>query len=104
MVVPSPPADGSSWAAGSAAGRVTGKDWYAALDRDLTTALEALSEEDVTSRRIARGDFEEEYFSPQPIQELDVYREALLIFYGKASVYLRAMDRALPPQWQHWIG
>jgi hypothetical protein len=80
------------------------KNWYAALDRDLMTALEALSEADVTSRRIVRGDFQEEYFSPLPIQELDVYREALLIFYGKASVYLRAMDRALPPQWQHWIG
>jgi hypothetical protein len=80
------------------------KEWYAALDRDLMTALEELSEADVSSRRITRLDFEEDYFSPLPIKELDVYREALLIFYGKASVYLRAMDRALPPQWQHWIG
>ncbi len=78
--------------------------WYAELDRDLLAALETLSEEDMTSRRIARGDFDEGYFSPLPTEQLDVYREALLIFYGKASVYLRAMGTTLPPQWQAWIG
>jgi uncharacterized damage-inducible protein DinB len=80
------------------------KGWYAELDRDLTAALETLSEADMTSRRIARGDFEEGYFSPLPTEQLDVYREALLIFYGKVSVYLRAMGKTLPPEWQAWIG
>lgn len=80
------------------------KDWYAELDRDLMVGLEALSEADMTSRRIIRGDFDEGYFSPLPTQQLDVYREALLIFYGKASVYLRAIGRPLPPQWESWIG
>jgi len=78
--------------------------WYAELDRDLMAVLETLSEADITSRRIVRGDFEEGYFSPLPTEQLDVYREALLIFYGKASVYLRALGRTLPPQWQAWIG
>jgi uncharacterized damage-inducible protein DinB len=78
--------------------------WYAELDRDLMAALETLSEADTTSRRIARGDFDDGSFSPLPTQQLDVYREALLIFYGKASVYLRAMGTTLPPQWQAWIG
>jgi hypothetical protein len=27
----------------------------------------------------------------------------LLIFYGKASVYLKALDKTLPEQWQAWI-
>ncbi len=80
------------------------RGWYAELDRDLMAALETLSEADLTSRRIVRGDFEESYFSPLPTEQLDVYREALLIFYGKASVYLRALGRTLPPQWQAWIG
>ena len=78
--------------------------WYAELDRDLMTALETLSEADMTSRRILRGDFDEGYFSPSITEQLDVYREALLIFYGKASVYLRAIGKTLPPQWQAWIG
>jgi hypothetical protein len=78
--------------------------WYAELDRDLTAALDALSEEDVLTRRIVRGDFDEDFFSPLPRVQLDIYREALLIFYAKVSVYLRAMDRALPGIWSDWIG
>lgn len=78
--------------------------WYADLDRDLHTALEALTEDDVAHRRVVRSDFDIEDFSPLPAQELDIYREALLIFYGKVSVYLRAMGRELPPHWQAWIG
>jgi hypothetical protein len=78
--------------------------WFAELDQDLMAAVAALSEDDIASRRIIRGDFDEEYFSPLPKVQLDVYREALLIFYGKASVYLRAIGRPLPDQWRGWIG
>lgn len=80
------------------------KAWFAELDRDLMSAVEALSEDDIASRRVIRGDFAEEYFSPLPKVQLDVYREALLIFYGKVSVYLRAIERPLPEQWRDWIG
>ena len=80
------------------------KAWFADLDRRLMAGLEALSEEDIAGRRIVRGDFEESIFSPRPKQQLDIYREALLIFYGKVSVYLRAMERPLPGQWLAWIG
>ena len=78
--------------------------WYAELDRDLLAAIEALSEEDIAGRRITRGDFDVEAFSPLAAQELDVYREALLIFYGKVSIYLRLMARELPRHWEEWIG
>lgn len=67
-------------------------------------ALESLSEDDITNRRIVRTDFDIDDFVPLPKVQLDIYREALLIFYGKVSVYLRAMGRTLPPQWQAWIG
>ena len=77
--------------------------WYQELDRDLNVALDGLSPEDMT-RRIVRADFGEEYFSPTPTEQLDVYREALLIFYGKASVYLRALSKLFPDQWRSWIG
>jgi hypothetical protein len=78
--------------------------WYAKLDRELLAAVEALSEEDIAGRRIVRGDFDADFFSPLPAVQLDVYREALLIFYGKASIYLRAMNRPLPGDWADWIG
>ena len=80
------------------------KAWFADLDRDLMAAVEALSEDDIASRRIVRGDFDQEYFSPLPKVQLDVYREALLIFYGKVTVYLRAIERPPPGQWADWIG
>jgi hypothetical protein len=80
------------------------KAWYAELDRDLMAAVTALSEDDIERRRIIRGDFDEDYFSPLPKFQLDVYREALLIFYGKVSVYLRAAEKPFPQQWLDWIG
>ena len=78
--------------------------WYADLDRELASAVEALSEDDIANRRIDRNDFDIGDFSPLPSIQLDIYREALLIFYGKVSVYLRAMGRALPGHWESWIG
>ena len=73
--------------------------WYAALDRELRTALENLSEDDIRNRRIDRG-----HFSLPPQIQLDVYKEALLLFYGKVSVYLRAMGKTPPRRWQEFIG
>ncbi len=78
--------------------------WYTELDRELMAVLEDLSENDIASRRIVRSDFDADYFSPLPRSQMNTYREALLIFYGKVSIYLRAMDRPFPPQWQAWIG
>jgi hypothetical protein len=80
------------------------RSWYAELDRDLLAAAEALTEGDIASRRITRGDYDVDGFSPLAAQELDIYREALLIFYGKVSIYLRLMGRELPRHWQEWIG
>ena len=80
------------------------KEWYADLDRRLADALEALTEDQVASQRVTRNDFDVGEFAPLAPQELDIYREALLIFYGKVSVYLRAMGKALPGHWPAWIG
>lgn len=74
--------------------------WWAALDRDLEAALDAIPEEDVTSsRRIKRSG----QFALTIPAQADVYREALLIFYAKFSVYLRAQGRSLPGDWDDWI-
>lgn len=73
--------------------------WYQEMDEALQETIAALSEEDIASRTIDRGGF----VLPLQIQ-LEVYKEALLIFYGKVSVYLRGMGKELPEQWQAWIG
>jgi hypothetical protein len=77
--------------------------WYTELDRRLVAALEALSEKDM-GRHIVRSDFSEAEFSPVPTAQLTNYREALLIFYGKASTYIRALSKPFPDQWARWIG
>ncbi|HET9083189.1 MAG TPA: hypothetical protein VFN41_02205 [Candidatus Limnocylindrales bacterium] len=76
--------------------------WFGDLDRDLQAAIDAVTEDDAANRRFIRADIPD--FSPLLPQELDIYREALLIFYGKASIYLRALDRDLPGDWPLWIG
>ncbi len=74
--------------------------WYRELDGTLKEVLGALSDEDIEKRQIKRGD---DFFLPIHIQ-LGVYQEALLIFYGKASVYLQALGKTPPQRFQEWIG
>jgi hypothetical protein len=76
--------------------------WFSDLDKDLEAAIEGVSEDDAANRRFIREDLPD--FSPLLPQELDIYREALLIFYSKASIYLRALGRELPGDWPVWIG
>lgn len=80
------------------------RSWFDALDADLMDAIGALSEDDIDGRRVRRSDFEEDFFSPNVRVQLDIYREALLIFYGKVSVYLKSMGRPRTEQWRGWIG
>lgn len=74
------------------------KEWYAALDADLEAALIALKDTDVQTTMIDRG-----WLNPVG-RQLYIYREALLIFYGKVTCYLRAMGKPLPQQMRSWIG
>jgi hypothetical protein len=74
------------------------KDWYQRLDDDLEAALIARKDNDTQTTIIDRG---------WPISlgaQFHVYREALLIFYGKTTCYLRAMGKSLPEQMASWIG
>lgn len=75
------------------------KGWYQLLDTDLNSVLESISDDDVENRKVDRDGFE-----LPPHIHLDVLREALLIFYGKVSVYLKEMGKELPDLWKLWIG
>jgi hypothetical protein len=41
---------------------------------------------------------------PSPFVQFQIYREALYIFYGKASVYLMALQRFVSDEFQTGIG
>lgn len=71
--------------------------WYDTLDAELRTIMEALTDADL-HKTIDRG------FPISVAGQLHVYSEAMLIFYGKASIYLRAMGKTTTRQWQDWIG
>jgi hypothetical protein len=72
--------------------------WYKILDAELEAVISHLSEEDIKTRQIDRGGW-----SATSLIQLEVYKEALLIFYGKVSVYLKAMGKPRPQQWREWI-
>jgi uncharacterized damage-inducible protein DinB len=74
--------------------------WFAELDAALEQTVAGLSEDDIAERVIDRG----QNFKLPPMIQLEVYKEALLIFYGKARVYVSALGKPLPEQWQEWIG
>ena len=74
--------------------------WFQELDGQLRAAIEGFSEEDLENKVIDRGG---DFIIPPRIQ-LEIYKEALLIFYGKTSVYLKMLGRVPSEQWQEWIG
>lgn len=75
------------------------KGWFKSLDADFKAAVEALSDEDIANKIIDRGGF-----NPNVELQLDIYLQALLIFFGKATIYLRAMNKPLPENLEQWIG
>jgi hypothetical protein len=74
------------------------KTWFGELDSSLINALGALSDDDL-KRGVPRG----QYTIPAEIV-FYTYRESVMIFAAKASVYLLALNHALPGQIKSWIG
>lgn len=74
------------------------RDWFAVLDEDLLDSLSDLDDEDL-ERPIDRGGWR------LPLEaNFHVFREAVLIFAAKATLYLRALGKRLPKQLESWIG
>ncbi len=74
-------------------------EWYAQLDAELGEVLEGLEEADL-ARTVDRG---HGFAPPVPVQ-FHIYREALLIFYAKTHVYLKALGKQVDGPWRWWIG
>lgn len=71
--------------------------WRRALDQELEAALESLSEAD--AGHAIRRDGEQVPLAAH----LLVFNEALLLFFGKAFVYLKAGRMAMPNKWGAWV-
>jgi hypothetical protein len=94
-----------NWGAGSADAGIENsvarlKAWYKALDEEFDSVLKAIPQSDMQSKTVDRGGG---FLMPLGGQ-FHTYREALLIFCGKSSVYLRAMNKPLSEQFRTWIG
>jgi hypothetical protein len=74
--------------------------WFAAHDEALNTALSRFTEEEVHVDQIDRG----HGFIASPFVQVQIYREAIYIFYGKLSVYLKALERDAGEEWTMWVG
>lgn len=73
--------------------------WFSRLDAELDEAINRLTDADLTGKLIDRGGFQ-----PPAGLQLHIYREALLIYYAKLSLYLKALRIPLPGQMRSWIG
>lgn len=75
------------------------KAWYATLDDEMQATVAAFSDEDLHKTSDRSGGF------VVPVEmQLDVYLQAVLIFFGKVAVYFRAMNKPLSAQFQDYIG
>lgn len=73
--------------------------WYVAMDAEMKSIIEAFSDADFQGM-IARSSG---YQMPVEMQ-LDVYLQALLIFFGKVTVYLKIMKKPVDATIQEYIG
>ena len=73
--------------------------WYQTLDQQMEAAVSAFSDEDLKKLVDRSGG------NLVPVEfQLEVYLQALLIFFGKATIYLKAMNKPLPEAVQEYIG
>ena len=74
------------------------KAWFQTLDDEMQATITTFWDEN-GKKTIDRGG------GPVTVEfQLDVYLQAVLIFLGKATIYLRAMNKQLPPFFEEYIG
>lgn len=73
--------------------------WYEKLDAELKSVVTDFSEAGLKKEVERPGGFK----APVDIQ-LDIYLQALLIFFGKVTVYLKIMQKPMDKTIQEYIG
>lgn len=75
------------------------RSWFDAHDAAMKAALDRFTEDELQIDRIDRRGF-----VASPFVQFQVYREAVYIYYGKLSVYLKALGRDAGEDWAVGIG
>ncbi len=75
------------------------KTWYQSLDDEMAAVISAFSADDAKKSIEREGGYKTTVET-----QLDIYLQALLIFFGKLTVYLKAMNKPLTKSFQDWIG
>ena len=73
--------------------------WYEEMDEDLKATISAFSEEDLKKTVNRSSGFQ----APVDIQ-LEIYIQALFIFFGKITIYLKIMNKPLDKSILEYIG
>lgn len=73
--------------------------WFEELDQELVQIIDQLTDADL-EKQVDRT----EGVIRTVEQQLEIYNQAWLIFFGKLVVYFKAMEKDLPPSIQHYIG
>jgi hypothetical protein len=76
------------------------RTWFDAQDAAMKAVLDRFTPQELQVERIDRG----HGFIASPFVQHQIYREAVYIFYGKLSVYLKALERDAGPDWAAWVG
>jgi hypothetical protein len=74
--------------------------WFEAQDDAMNRALSRFTQEELQVDRIDRG----HGFVASPFVQYEIYREAVYVFYGKLSVYLKALERDAGEEWAAGVG
>jgi hypothetical protein len=75
------------------------KAWYESMDAEMEKVLNTFSDEDF-KKTVERASG----FSAPLEMQMEVYLQALLIFIGKVTIFLRAMNKPLSPSMLEYIG
>jgi hypothetical protein len=73
--------------------------WYQRMDEEMKAIVEGFSDDDLT-KTIDRGTG----FSVPVDMQLDIYLQALLIFFGKISIYCKSLGIEMTPTFKEYIG
>ena len=73
--------------------------WYQEMDEDLKATISAFSEEDLKKTVNRSSGFQ----APVDMQ-LEIYIQALFIFFGKITIYLKIMNKPVDKSIQEYIG